>query len=59
MKHYHQITDEADSIDFDYFLKYCKVFAHTARIISDHQARPVWKAGDKYEEAGKALYGGE
>lgn len=56
MKHYHQISDEADSIDFDYLLKFCKALTHTARIIADHDERPWWKKGDKYEEAGNELF---
>ena len=57
MKHYHQVTDEAETVDMAYFLKYCQAFAHLARLIADDVARPQWKSGDKYEEAGKALYG--
>lgn len=57
-KHYHQVTDEADSLDFDYLIKYCRSFAHIARLILEHDERPIWKEGDKYEEAGKNLYGG-
>ncbi len=56
MKNYHQVTDEATSIDYEYLKKYCQSFVYTARLIADHSERPQWKAGDKYEEAGKALY---
>lgn len=58
-KNYHQVTDEADTIDFDYLLKYCKAYAHTARLIANKSERPMWKEGDKYEEAGKSLYSSE
>ena len=56
-EHYHQVSDEADSIDFDYLLKFCRSFAHLARLISDDPQRPQWKEGDKYEPAAKELYG--
>lgn len=57
MQYYHQVADEADSVDFEYFAKYCRAFAHTARLIADGDERPRWKAKDKYEAAGKVLYG--
>ncbi|MEL7421818.1 MAG: M28 family peptidase [Bacteroidota bacterium] len=57
LQHYHQVTDEADSIDYDYLTKYCKAFAHCCRMIANNPSKPVWVAGDKYEEAGKELYG--
>lgn len=56
MKFYHQVTDNPNTIDYDYLQKYCQAFAHTARILGDRAQRPVWKAGDKYEKAGQALY---
>lgn len=56
IKYYHQLEDEADSVDFDYLLKYCKTYAHIARLIANMPKRPFWVAGDKYEEKGKALY---
>lgn len=56
MKNYHQVSDEADTIDFDYVRKFAQAFAHTARLIANAEKRPMWVAGDKYEAAGKALY---
>ena len=56
LQHYHQVTDEADSIDYDYLTKYCKAFAHCCRMIANSPNKPVWAEGDKYEEAGKELY---
>lgn len=55
-KYYHQVTDNPDTIDYDYLLKYCQAFVHTARLIGDMPKAPFWKAGDKYEEGGKKLY---
>ena len=55
-KNYHQVSDEADTLDFDYVLKFCQSFAHTARLLADRAERPFWISGDKYEKAGKELY---
>ncbi len=55
-KYYHQVTDNPDTIDFDYLHKYTQAFIRTARLIADEDARPFWEAGDKYEEAGMKLY---
>ncbi len=56
-KYYHQVGDNPETIDFDYLLSYCKTFAHLSRLLGDRSETPRWKAGDKYEAAGKALYG--
>ena len=57
MKYYHQVADEADGLDFPYIHRAIQAFAHCARLVADKTERPFWKEGDKYEEAGKALYG--
>ncbi|MCB0567105.1 MAG: M28 family peptidase [Phaeodactylibacter sp.] len=56
-KYYHQVTDNPDTIDYDYLLKFCQAFARTARLIADENSRPQWVKGDKYEKAGMELYG--
>ena len=56
-KYYHQVTDNPETIDFDYLLKYSQAFARIARLVADDTDRPKWVEGDKYEEAGKKLYG--
>jgi len=56
-KYYHQVADEADSVNFNYLLKFCRAYAHTARLIANSRELPQWKEGDKYEAAGKELYG--
>ncbi len=56
-RYYHQTSDEADAVDMDYLLKYCQTFAHAARLVASASQRPQWQKGDKYEEAGKTLYG--
>ncbi len=56
LRYYHQVTDNPDTIDFNYLHKYCQAYAHTARLIGNMEKRPFWVSGDKYEKAGKALY---
>lgn len=56
-KYYHQAIDNPESVDFDYLLSFCKTFTHIARLIADKKEAPQWTRGDKYEEAGKKLYG--
>ena len=56
-KYYHQVADEVESLDMGYIHKYCQAYAHAARLIANKSQRPMWVPGDKYEPAGKALYG--
>ncbi|MEZ4901071.1 MAG: M28 family peptidase [Spirosomataceae bacterium] len=56
-KYYHQATDNPETIDFDYLLKFCQSFAYSARLIANKPITPYWIAGDKYEPAAQALYG--
>lgn len=56
-KYYHQAIDNPESLDFSYVHRFCQAYAHAARLIADRATRPQWSAGDKYEAAGKALYG--
>ena len=56
-KYYHQVADNPETIDFDYLIQFCKAYAHAARLIANRTNNPVWTTGDKYEPAGKALYG--
>jgi hypothetical protein len=57
MKTYHQVTDNPETVDFDYLLKFSKAYTYAARLIADRAKAPQWVAGDKYEEASKKLYG--
>ncbi len=49
MKYYHQLSDNPESIDYDYLLKFCQAFAHATRLIADKEIQPAWTPGDKYE----------
>ncbi|OAV45497.1 M28 family peptidase [Lewinella sp. 4G2] len=57
MRYYHQVKDNPETINMPYLKKYCQAFTLAARLIANRDVRPYWKAGDKYEEAGKQLYG--
>jgi hypothetical protein len=57
MKYYHQPPDEVSSLDFDYLEKFYRAYVYSAYLIANSPERPSWKAGDKFEEAGKTLYG--
>ena len=56
-KYYHQVTDNPNTIDYDYLLAYCQSFSRLARLLANKAELPFWVEGDKYEEAGKELYG--
>ncbi len=55
-KYYHQAGDEADTLDYDYLLKFFQSYVLAGRLIANDPKTPTWTAGDKYEEAGKKLY---
>ena len=57
MKHYHQVSDEAETLNFSYVEKYCEAYTRTAEQIANLSETPFWTKGDKYEAAGKKLYG--
>lgn len=56
-KYYHQVTDEADSIDYDYLVKFYQGYILSGRSIANDPERPYWIMGDKYEAAANKLYG--
>lgn len=57
MKYYHQLADEAESLNYNYLEKLCEAYVLAAQKIADAPEAPEWKAGDKYESAAKELYG--
>ncbi|MCF2495911.1 M28 family peptidase [Dyadobacter chenhuakuii] len=57
MKNYHQVSDNPETIDFNYLLKFSQAYAYATRLIADRKVAPQWSAGDKYEAAAKKLYG--
>jgi hypothetical protein len=56
-KYYHQVADEADSLDYDYLVKFYQGYILSGRSIANDPERPYWIKGDKYEAAANVLYG--
>lgn len=56
-KFYHRPGDEAETLDYDYLLKFFRAYVLSGRHIGNDPKTPVWTAGDKYEDASKVLYG--
>ncbi len=57
MRYYHQAIDNPETINMRYLKEYCQVFTLAARLIANRDTVPFWVEGDKYEAAGKTLYG--
>jgi len=55
-KYYHQPGDEANTLDYDYLLKFFQAYVLSGRNIANDTNTPFWTSGDKYEEKGKELY---
>ena len=56
-KYYHKAGDHVSNFDLNYAQVYWKSYILAAQKIANWSQKPVWKAGDKYEEASKQLYG--
>ncbi|MFK7814118.1 MAG: M28 family peptidase [Maribacter sp.] len=56
-RYYHQAGDEADSLDYDYLVKFYQGYVLSGRLIANDPEKPFWVKGDKYEAAGNVLYG--
>ncbi len=55
-KYYHRPADEADSLDYNYLLKFFRAYVLSGRKIANDPTVPFWVSGDKYEPMGKELY---
>jgi len=55
-KYYHQVTDNPESLDYDYLVKFFKSYVLSSRLIANDPKTPFWTEGDKYYEAGVELY---
>lgn len=55
-KYYHQAGDEAQTLDYDYLLKFFEAYVLAGRLIANDPKTPQWEKGDKYEAAGNELY---
>lgn len=56
-KFYHQPTDEVNSISLTYTNRYIRSYIFSAYQLLNIPVVPFWKPGDKYEAAGKKLFG--
>ena len=56
-KYYHKVIDHAETIDFIYLNKVYKAYVKVSEDIANADKAPFWVEGDKFESAGKQLYG--
>jgi len=56
IKHYHQPSDEAETLNFNYVLKFAKSFGFSLREIANSDKRLFWKEGDEFYDTGIQLY---
>ncbi len=54
--YYHQPADGPNTLDYDYLVKFFKSYVYACRLIGNTSQSVFWKEGDKYYDAGKALY---
>ncbi len=57
VKYYHQASDNPDTLDYDYLYKFFQAYVLAGRKIANDPVTPTWRNGDKYQAAGKKLYG--
>lgn len=55
-KYYHQVTDNPDTLDYEYLEKFFRSYVLTSRLIANDPKTPFWTEGDKYYEAGVKLF---
>ena len=56
MKYYHQPADEVETLDMTYLAKFYRAMLFSVNSLANDAQVPVWKSGDKYEPAARALY---
>ncbi len=56
MKYYHQPSDEAETIDYNYLEKFSLAFGISLREIADSNDRFFWNDDDEFFPIGKKLY---
>jgi Zn-dependent M28 family amino/carboxypeptidase len=49
MKYYHQVTDNPDTLDYDYLFKFWKAYARAAELLANAPMKLWWTPGDKFE----------
>ena len=55
-KYYHQVTDNPETLDYDYLVKFFKSYVLSSRLIANDPKTPFWTEGDKYYQVGVELY---
>lgn len=55
-KHYHQASDQWDTLNYDYLYRFFSAYVYACRLIGNAPERPFWKSGDKYYNAATDLY---
>ncbi len=55
-KYYHQVTDNPDSLDYNYLFTFFQSYVLACRKIANNPSTPFWIEGDKYYKAGTKLY---
>lgn len=55
-KYYHRPGDEAQTLDYEYLLKFFSAYVLAGRSIGNDPVTPTWTTGDTYEAASKVLY---
>lgn len=55
-KTYHQVTDNPETVDYEYLEKFFRSYVLTSRLIANDPETPFWTEGDKYYDAGVELY---
>lgn len=56
-KYYHQVADEVSSLDLEYITRFYRSYVNAVHLLANNRTRPTWVEGDKFQEAGKKLYG--
>jgi hypothetical protein len=57
LKYYHQQEDEADSLDYEYLIKYFRAYVNVAEMLGNSDRTPGWLPGTKFEKSARELYG--
>lgn len=49
-QYYHQATDNPETVDYDYLLRFSQAYSSMARLIANSKEKPSWTPGDKFEK---------
>lgn len=52
-KYYHQVTDNPNTLDYDYLFRYWKAYAKAASLLANANLKLWWVPGDSFEPSGK------